>query len=94
MLALTTIVGLNLLSDSLERPSSIPFQASVKVIRQWADGLIANCEELLHKISFGRTKTLSMRGRRRAEASAILTPKIQRIQLLYLVQTSGWSINY
>ena len=34
--------------------------------------------------------TLSMR----AEASAILTSKIRRIQWLYVVQTSGWRTNY
>ena len=38
--------------------------------------------------------TLSMRGRGRAEASAILTPKIRRIQWLYVVETSGWRTNY
>ena len=38
--------------------------------------------------------TLSMRGRGRAEASAILTPKIRRMQWLYVVQISGWRTNY
>ena len=38
--------------------------------------------------------TLSMTGRGRAEASVILTPKIQRIQWLYVVKTSGWRTNY